>query len=439
MSVDSSGVSRVSGRLCGTGEAVTVTVRGGRIETVAPGTEGADLGGPDLWLAPGFLDLQLNGYRGHDFNVGTWAGEAEASTELAPIFASAAKAGTPLACPTVTTNSPERMLGALRRLSAALDAEPDLAAAVPAVHVEGPFLSPEDGPRGAHPAEHLALPDWDFFQRLQEAAGGRIRLFTLAPELPGALPLVERLAESGVTVALGHTAADPGTVHDAVSAGARMSTHLGNGAHAMLRRHPNYIWEQAACDALCASLILDGHHLPPSVARVLVRAKRPERVAIVSDAVSLGGMPPGVYAEGRHEVLPDGKIVLAGTPYLAGAGHLLDTGVANAVRFTDLSLAEAVDAVTAVPARLLSLEGRKGRIAPGYDADLVLFRLPDDGPLEIAATLRAGQVVYRSEAGSPRGGAPSRAGGAAPDASGVSGRGVQHRTAVECWSDGALE
>jgi N-acetylglucosamine-6-phosphate deacetylase len=345
-------------------------------------------------VAPGFLDLQINGYAGFDFNFGAWGGAGEVVTEVAPILDLAARAGTPLLCPTITTNGHEAMAAALRAIAAACARDRGVARAIPAVHVEGPWIAAEDGPRGAHPREHVRPPDRDEFQRFQEAADGRIRIVTLAPEAPGALPFIEHLAAEGVVVALGHTGASPETIREAVRAGARMSTHLGNGAHAMLQRHPNYIWEQLACDELDASVIADGFHLPPAVLKCIARVKGPQRLALVSDAVSLGGLPPGRYAGGVREVLPSGKVVVADTPYLAGSGHLLNTCVANAVRFAALTLAEAVRCVSAVPARILGLDGRKGALAPGYDADLTLFRLPAEGPLEIAATMRAGELVH---------------------------------------------
>lgn len=368
----------------------------GRIAAVAPGADSPDVGAADAWLAPGFIDLQLNGYGGHDFNRRAWAENGEVSTDFTPVFELAAQAGTALFCPTITTNGREAMVAALAALARALDAEPRLARAVPGLHVEGPYISAEDGPRGAHPLEHVRDPDWDEFQAFQEAAGGRIRIVTLAPERAGALRFIERLTESGVVVALGHTGAEPETIRDAVLAGARLSTHLGNGAHAQIRRHPNYIWEQLARDELFASVIADGHHLPPAVLKCIARVKGPERLALVSDAVSLGGLAPGIYAGGRHEVLPSGKIVVAGTPYLAGAGHLLDICVANMLRFTDLSLAQVARCASAVPARLLGLEASKGAIRVGYDADLTLFRVTEEGPLAIEATVRAGEVVHRA-------------------------------------------
>ena len=261
---------------------------------------------------------------------------------------------------------------------------------------KGRIWLPRTGRAARTPLTYVRDPDWDEFRRFQDAAGGRIRLCTLAPERRGALPFIEKLTEAGVVAALGHTGATPETIRDAVRAGARMSTHLGNGSHSRIARHPNYIWEQLAQDALFAGVIADGHHLPASVFKCFARAKGPDRLALVSDAVALGGLPPGVYSEGRHEVLPSGKITLAGTPYLAGAGHLLDACVANALRFSDLSLAQAVRAASSVPARILGLEERKGRLQVGCDADITAFRVRESGPLEIVATVCAGEVIFQA-------------------------------------------
>lgn len=389
---------RVCGKLCETGEVVTLTLAEGRIESLrvaGPSSERA-LGGPDVWLSPGFLDLQINGYGGHDFNRGYWGGPESISPEIGPLYEKVARSGTALLCPTITTNSHEAMRDSLLALARTLNADPQLARRTLGIHLEGPYIASEEGPRGAHPLEHVRDPDWEEFQRFQEAAEGRIQLLTLAPERRGALPFIEKAAASGVIVALGHTGAEPEVIRDAVRAGARMSTHLGNGAHSQIRRHPNYIWEQLAHDDLYASIIADGHHLPASVVKSFARVKGPERLALVSDAVSLGGLPPGLYSGGRHEVLPSGKIVLAGTPYLAGAGHLLDTCIANMLRFSDLSLAQVTRCASTIPARILGLEARKGRLQVGHDADLTLFRVREEGPLEIVATVCGGETVYKA-------------------------------------------
>ena len=407
---------QIQGKLCETGQAATVTIEGSQIvavETADGGMGKLDVatrpvahplrGYPprrpvsersDVWIAPGFIDLQLNGYGGFDFNRRLWR-EAPPADAVTRIVDLAARAGTAMLLPTICTNSHEAMVEGLRDVVRAREADPKLAAAIPAIHVEGPYLASEDGPRGAHPLEHVRNPDWEEFSRFQEAAGGLIKLLTLAPEREGALSFIEKLAETGVVIAIGHTGASPEQIRDAVKAGARLSTHLGNGAHAQIARHPNYIWEQLACDDLSASIIADGHHLPASVVKCFARVKGPERLCLVSDAVSLGGCKPGVYSGGRHEVLPTGKVVLAGTPYLAGAGHLLDTCVANALRFTDLGMAGVVRAAATNPARLLGLDDHKGRVAPGYDADLTLFRVPEgDGALEIMGTYRQGERAF---------------------------------------------
>ncbi|MGV3723000.1 MAG: N-acetylglucosamine-6-phosphate deacetylase [Actinomycetota bacterium] len=385
---------RIGGKLCETGELVSLSIVDGRISEFAPGIDQTTIGGADVWLAPGFIDLQVNGYGGHDFNLGAWGSPEEVTSDLGAIFEKAAGAGTAMLCPTITTNSREAITAALKALDAALSANASLESAVPGIHLEGPYIGSEDGPRGAHPLEHVRDPDWDEFQSLQDAAGGRIRLVTLAPERAGALAFIEKLSAANVLVALGHTGASPETIRDAIRAGARMSTHLGNGSHAQIQRHPNYIWEQLASDDLYASIIADGHHLPASVLKSFVRVKGADRLALVSDAVSLGGLPPGCYSGGVREVLASGKVVMAGTPYLSGAGHLLDTCVANAVRLTDLTLAQAVRCATEIPARLLGME-RKGALRKGWDADLTLFRFHEEGPLEIVATLRRGDIVYR--------------------------------------------
>jgi N-acetylglucosamine-6-phosphate deacetylase len=403
---------RIRGRLCETGEVATVTLVEDRITAVeggaAAGVGSWDLGGEDLWLAPAFIDLQVNGYGGYDFNLDALGAERAARREVEPvaverladgqpaweIVARLGRAGTALLCPTFCTGSREGMRVSLAQLARACDTDRQLARALVAFHVEGPYLASEDGPRGAHPREYVRDPDWDEFEAFQEAAGGRIRILTLAPEREGALPFIERAAEAGVVVSLGHTGASPEQIRDAIHAGASMSTHLGNGAHAQLARHPNYIWEQLAADELRASIIADGHHLPPAVVKCFARAKRPERLCLVSDAVALGGQPPGVYNEGRHEVLPTGKVVLAGTPYLAGAGHLLDTCVANALRFTGWPIADVLRAATANPAAILGVDAHAGSVTPGMDAHLTLFRVPESGPLEIVATIRAGEVIY---------------------------------------------
>lgn len=383
---------QIEGRLIETGDAVCLTVEGAAIAAMQ--SIGAR---SEAWIAPAFIDLQVNGYAGFDFNA------ADVTLEtVAGIVRALWRRGVTAICPTVITQSEAAMCRSLSAIAAACDADPRIAHAVPCIHVEGPFISPEDGPRGAHPLPHVRPPDIAEYWRWQEASGGRVGIVTLAPEYPEALAFIRAIA-GDVVVALGHTAADAAQIRAAVDAGARLSTHLGNGAHARITRHPNYIWEQLAEDRLAASLICDGHHLPPAVIKAMVRAKGPERTILVSDAVAVAGLPPGVYdaaVGGKVELLPSGRLNLFGTPYLAGSVSALPEGIANAVRYAGVTLAEAVRFATANPARLLRLDGPRGRgaVRVGAMADLTLFRHDRaDDTIAIMMTVTNGEVVYRRD------------------------------------------
>jgi len=373
-----------------------VETEGGLIAAVEPLEQVPALaegmrGGPDMMIAPALLDIQVNGFGGHDFN----RADADAE-EVAAVVAALGRAGVGLCCPTVVTASFEQMVRCLGAIDAAC-ADGRMAAAIPAVHVEGPSISAEDGPRGAHPRAHVRPPDWDEFQRFQDAAGGRIGIVTLAPEWPGAMEFIERLAGAGIVPAIGHTDAEPGEIQEAVRAGARLSTHLGNGAHALLPRHPNYIWQQLAEDHLWASVIPDGHHLPPAVLKCVVRSKQVERIVLISDAVNIAGLPPGDYEFAGHpvELTAAGKVQLKGTPFLAGSSLELGQGVARAVRYADVSLPDAVRMATLNPARLIGIDDRYGSVEPGKRADLLLFRWDEAAAaLEVRDTIVCGEVVY---------------------------------------------
>ncbi|HHV45204.1 MAG TPA: amidohydrolase family protein, partial [Firmicutes bacterium] len=234
----------------------------------------------------------------------------------------------------------------------------------------------EDGPRGAHPRQFVSFPDWEEFQRLQELAQGAIRIITLAPELPHALEFIEKAVAEGVVVGIGHTNATAKEVKAAVACGATLSTHLGNGCHAVLPRHADYIYEQLGNDGLMASFIADGKHLPANVLKSFIRAKGVQRSILISDAVSLTGLPDGAYTlwGQQVEVLRD-KVVLAGTEYLAGAVSLLPVGVFNAVKLAGCLLEEAIDMASLNPLRLL---GQKQRgLQVGAPANLIVFQMND--------------------------------------------------------------
>jgi N-acetylglucosamine-6-phosphate deacetylase len=350
-----------------TGRWVRIGLDGPTIAAVAPADGPRRVGAEDEWVAPAFWDLQVNGRWGISFSDPVLTVDQVVRVVLAQ-----AEQGTARFCPTLISARADALRHGVATIAAACDRRPDVAARVLGIHLEGPYISSLDGFRGAHPLDAIRDPDWGEFQALQEASGGRVVLVTLAPERPGARDFIERASRGGVAVALGHTAADGPTLREAVAAGARLSTHLGNGIAAQLPRHPNPIWEQAAIDDLWASLIADGHHLDPATLRVLVRAKSARRLILVSDASPLAGLPPGRY--GDWEVHPSGKVVVAGTPYLAGANRGLDTGLGRLMSDAGLSLRAAIATATTNPARLL---GRPvPTIEPGQPANLVRFRRP---------------------------------------------------------------
>ena len=384
---------KLRGRHHESGENIVVTIENGVIACLetddAPPENNA-------WIAPGFVDLQVNGYGGYDFNCDSWTGGQTGPDAPHKIAHLLLRSGTTTACPTIVTSTREGILQSFRALSQALQSDANLTQIFPCFHLEGPYISSEEGARGAHPPHCARDADWDEFQSFQEAADGRIQIITLAPERDDALPFIERAVASGVVVAIGHTAATPPQIRDAVRAGATLSTHLGNGSHAVLPRHENYLWQQLAQDEMTACVIADGHHLPPELVKIMARVKGENRLCLVSDAVALGGLAPGLYSDGRHEVLPTGKVVLAGTPFLAGAGTLLDECILNALRWTELGMSGVTRAASENPARVLAMSDR-GALEVGKRADLVTFRVPpEDGKkLEIVAVIQGGNFVNR--------------------------------------------
>jgi N-acetylglucosamine-6-phosphate deacetylase len=367
-----------------TGEAVEVAFDGA-LTAVEP-----ILGGPlpDHYVAPAFLDLQVNGFAGVDYcSAGSTLEEIAAS--IRQIHAT----GVARFYPTVITGGQEEMTAALRHLARAKDELPE-GAAFEAFHVEGPYISPEDGPRGAHPRNRVRPPDFDEFRRFQEAARGHIRLLTLSPEWPEAPSFIERIVREGVVAAIGHTQATAAQIQDAVRAGATVSTHLGNGAHAVLARHPNYIWEQMAEDRLTATFIVDGIHLDAAFLKTALRAKGVERSVLITDAVMCAGMPPGPYRLGEVEVelRANQSVWLRDGSKLAGAALTMDRAVSNLMRLTGASLTEAVTMATTNAARAGRVPNRLRGLQPGERADLVEFTLID-GAIQVLRTWRGGELV----------------------------------------------
>ncbi|MDB5324164.1 MAG: N-acetylglucosamine-6-phosphate deacetylase [Phycisphaerales bacterium] len=372
-----------------TGQPIELRIEGGAIQSIdLLDPQGA--GNSNLPIAaPGLVDLQINGYAGHDINSLPLADDT-----VGNLIRALWREGVTSCFPTVITNSPDAIAAAMRTIARACERDAVTARGVAGIHLEGPFISPDDGARGAHPREFVRPPDWELFKQWQEAAGGRIRIVTMSPEWPGSADFITRCTEGGVTVSIGHTSATPEQIRDAVRAGARMSTHLGNAAHLMLPRHPNYLWEQLAQDELWSCLIADGFHLPDQVIKVVLKVKG-ERAMLVSDAVSLSGMPPGAYSTpvgGRVVLTPEGRLHLADNEMmLAGSAQMLVRGVEHMVSSGLAGLAEAWEMASVRPAGFMGLAVSAGLTA-GAPADLVLFHR-DGNAISVAHTYKAGELV----------------------------------------------
>jgi N-acetylglucosamine-6-phosphate deacetylase len=369
---------RCAGRSIFSGELLELEF-GRAIERVEPILEPTDAKGFP-WVAPGFIDLQINGFAAADFN------SAEMPLEtIEPSLEAVFGTGVTRLFPTIITASPESTLQALRHLQRARET---LARgrAMEAFHMEGPHISRDTGPRGAHPERWVRAPDLEEYRRWQDAAEGNVRLITLSPEWPGAVRYIEQIARDGVVAAIGHTAATPEQIREAVRAGAALSTHLGNAAHAELPRYRNYLWEQLAEDRLAASFIVDDFHLPDAFLRVALRAKGVDRSILITDAV--GPNLGEVELERR-----DGRVVLKGGSRLAGSNLRMDAAIENVVRRAGVSVREAIAMATINPARVGRVPQRLRGFEPGERADLVRFRF-EEGSLDVAETWLDGERVF---------------------------------------------
>ena len=383
-------MSATSQRLLGrdpvTGRGLAVEIEGGVIKAIEFAEHGER-----RWLCAGFVDLQVNGYAGHDLNGLT----LDAATVRA-LCQALLKVGVTTFLPTIITAPESRIIAALRTIREACAQHPEVAAMVAGIHVEGPHIAPEDGPRGAHPAADVRAPAIAEFDRWQVAAGGLVKLVTLSPHWPESPVYIRHLVKSGVVVSLGHTSADAAQIAAAVDAGATLSTHLGNGSHALLNRRHNHLWPQLADDRLTAMFIADGHHLTAAQLKVMLRAKGLGRSLVVSDTVALGGLAAGKYQSpigGKVELRADGFLAIDdGTGnYLAGASLPMTAAIPVLVNQVGLTLGEAITLLTAAPGRII---GGGGVLAVGQPADLVAFHW--DGSMvrpEVAGVWLRGRSV----------------------------------------------
>ena len=383
---------RITGIAAGTNEPITVVTEGQNIKAVEDGMNNPDMGSEDLYISPGMIDMMVPGYGGKSFINAELSGD-----DIASILQKLYRHGTTHIYPLPGTSAPEvcrKVLAAINRFAG----EQPSGKSIVGIHVEGPYITDEDGPRGAHSVEHTRDPDIEEFKQWYKASGQRIGLITLAPERRGAVEFIREVRKLGVKVAMGHTAASAEQMNAAILAGVDMSTHLGNGAHAMIHRWDNYIFRQLADDRLWAGVIADGDHLPDSNLKIWFRTKGQKRIILVSDVSPQAGLKPGVYQipEGPRQVRVEasGRIsVNDGSGNLAGAGHLLDRGVAKALQIGEFNLAQCLAMATANPAAYMGLD-HLGTLSPGKEASMFLFDREIGNALNVRHTILAGEVVY---------------------------------------------
>ena len=372
----------IIGRDPESGRCLSVVVIDGVIERMEESSESTG-----LFLAPGLVDMQVNGCAGFDVNTP----QLEPETIIALVDAMLCRGVTCFA-PTIISAPEKEICHALAAIAEARRRDTKAAACIPFVHVEGPHISPLDGYRGAHPANAIRPPSISEFHRWQAAAEGGVGMVTLSPHFSETTAYIETLVEHGVHVAIGHTHASSEQIESAVEAGARLSTHLGNGIAPVVPRHCNPIWSQLADDRLTATFISDGHHLPPSVIKAMLRAKGVAHSILVSDSVALAGMSPGIYdtpVGGRVEIRADGRLCIFGSELLAGATASLAECIGTLVKVTGIPLHEALRMATTNPGKFA---GNRGQLKPGARADMICFRW--NGAVLLEDVWLSGNLVY---------------------------------------------
>jgi N-acetylglucosamine-6-phosphate deacetylase len=373
-----------------TGNPVRIQIVDGFIESIIE-TECTKNEKFNLFVAPGLIDNQINGYAGVDFS-----GSNLSADDVIEATKSIWREGVTTFLPTLLTNSHENLIKNFKILKKAIGKDEMLRESVAGFHLEGPYISPEEGYRGCHPVQHIRKPSIKEFQEYQKASGGRIIQITLAPEIEGAIEFISLCTHDGIVVALGHTNASADQINQAVENGARLSTHLGNGCANFIHRHKNPIWPQLANDRLTTSVIADGQHLLPEEIRVFYKVKGPENIILTSDVIYLAGMGPGRYTFLESEVIltEEGMLFNSKLNCLAGASFPLKKGVETMMNFTGCSLTNAINMASGNVARIYGLNDR-GKLAPGKRADIILFE-KERNELKVIKTFLKGELVYQA-------------------------------------------
>jgi len=314
-------------------------------------------------IAPGFIDIHIHGSAGYDVM------QADRSTR-SHFEHFLARHGVTSYCPTTVTAPLDTTLSALERLADAVESADGSGGSRPlGIHLEGPFLS--HARRGVHSTQDLLPPTVAMFDKFWQAARGHIRVMTIAPELDGATEVITESTRRGVCVSIGHSDATLEFARRGVAAGARHATHTFNAMRQLDHRDPGILGEVLTNQHLTADVIADGFHVAPTVIGLLFKAKGPENIVLITDAISAAGMPDGRYKLGLLEVdVQGGKCVMDGR--IAGSALIMDRAIQNVMNFAKCDLQQALRAATANPARVVGAQ-KKGVLEIGADADFVVL------------------------------------------------------------------
>jgi N-acetylglucosamine-6-phosphate deacetylase len=386
---------QIEGLLYSNGKPVSVTLQDGLIVDVERISSLPDKG-RNVFIAPGLIDNQVNGFSGISF----WHEEGKGVIDKTGILIATKalwQSGVTTYLPTLITAGHPSLI---RNFTAWARVRHDAAflGSIAGFHLEGPYISPVAGYRGAHSEKFIRNPDWNEFMELHQVSGNGILTVTVAPESKGGLEFIKKCKGKGIIVALGHHNASAGIIDQAVEMGARICTHLGNGLANTINRHVNPLWPQLANDKLMISIICDGFHLLPEEIKVFYKVKGADKIILTSDVTMFAGMPPGIYkneADEDIELAPDGLLHYPAQGVLYGSACPLNKGLGHIMKVTGCPLSEAIQMASTNPARLYGLNDR-GTIEPGKRADLIVFTM-ENLTMKIRRTYVSGKLVFNAE------------------------------------------
>lgn len=332
-----------------------------------------------MWVVPGFIDIHVHGAVGHE----VMDANDEALHLMANFFA---QHGVTSYLATTIAASFENTLAAVENVSRTK--QPSKGSHHLGVHLEGPYINPKFG--GAQPPQQIRNPNLNEFESW--LSSGSVRMVTVAPELPGALQIIDRGVRDGIQFAVGHSMASHDQLILAIGRGLHHATHTFNAMQAMNHRDPGVVGGVLTDDRIWAQLICDGVHVHPAVVKLLFRVKGVKRTILITDAIGAAGLSDGNYSQLGQSIIVTNGIAKTAEGRLAGSTLTLDKALRNMMSYCDLSLVQALPMVTSVPADALGIAARKGSLHPGSDADVVLL----DSNLNVRLTIVAGQIVYQA-------------------------------------------